>query len=681
MFATYEASTMDYDARLGAPIVSGFFVTLVLWTAVIACAIYGTVHFHPKRRVAYRAFGAAAVVALPMIFPLYSPAAPFSWLARLHGSDFGKQLGRDLLVVGFGCGAVLLAALRPTSRHETIHGTSRFARLLEVRRAGLLAARGIVLGKLHGQVVRAAGTEHVLALMPTRAGKTSGFLIPTVLGLDLDHFVVTDVKGAEVFQATAGAAARTHDVYRFEPTAPTDSERNDELPTTARWNPLDEVPRGPGDVAALQRQAADFIVPARRGQQSHWILTARQLYVALALHVIYDEDLSATLGTMRRWLLAATGGDAKGEADSLAPFRHMAEAEQDPEYKRGWRDPETGGATKQHPELIALAKRFLASESRELSGIISTLSTFLEPWGDPRVDAATRTSDFALDRFVPGSQEQRPGALYLVVPRHDVERLSPLLRLFYSSLATRISSDRRFVDWHARPAAQRRRTFLFQDEFPLLGYMPVFGEMISTLAGYGATLMIFAQDLAQLRSLYGANEPITGGCPILVATANQKPETLRYLSTLSGDTTVLWDRTSLSTGAGGGLFGKQTRSRSKGEARRPLLTAAEIRTLDRHQALLFAPGLHPVRVAKAPYFRDERLHALSLLPPPTAPFPGVDSTLKKTVGGAKPDAESKVQAAETGAKPSTTKQREWKLPKTPPPQCSQAELRQPGATS
>lgn len=535
---------------------------------------------------------------------LYSPLAPFRWMVRFRGTVLARRLGLGLLVVV----AATVLALLPFARLDggaarSVHGSSRHATLAELRRAGLLARRGILLGAYRGRTVRTESTEHVLAILPTRAGKTSCWVIPNVLELD-GNLVVSDLKGAEIFTASAGAKARTHDVYRFEPAAG----------DTATWNPLDEIPRDDDDVAALQRQATDFIVPERSGTGEHWIRAARQLHVCLGLHVIYAAQRPGTLAAARELLLAGSAAgngqaDDKLAGDPRAPFTAILEEPCDPAFSHRW--PEAG----RHPEAAALARRFLATAPRELASILSTLSTFYEPWGDPRIDRATSSSTFSLSRLDPG--HERPAAVYLIVPRADVERLSPLLRMLYAGLANRLTRVRRYVDVAARVGV--RRTYLILDEFPLLGYMPQFATMISTLAGYGATLMICVQDLATLRNLYGPHEPITGGCPIQIAGATQRPETLRHLSQLAGEATVHWQRATRTTAGG---LGRSSRSVSPSEARRPLLTVGEVRTLPADKAVLFAPGVHPVVIDKRPYFRDRRLRALARLAPPAAAHPG-----------------------------------------------------------
>lgn len=620
VISTVHAHRVNAPAALGSPLVS-----LDAFRAVVGCVAIGVLAYFARKNFQVLALLAvlADVIVLAAMYPIYSALDGLRWAWHFRGSAFANHLSLHLCL---GLVVVILgrSLIRPLgSQKKKLYGNSRFARRSELRSASLLSDSGIYFGREGVNEVRYDGGQHVLGLMPTGAGKTTCFVIPTVLLMNRHSMVISDIKGAEIFQATAGAKAITHAVYRFEPTASVEGPLG-----TARWNPLDEVPRGDGDVAALQRQAADLVVPSKHGRETHWHRAARELFVLLALEAIYNPSAESSIGSVRAFLGGGTNetssaSDQDKEAGLLkiqAIFTSMLTREHDPGHKNAWRHPQTGLVSKQHPEIISLAERFSKTEARELSSIVSTLATFLQPWADSRIAATTRTSDFTLADLAPDAPSGVPVALYVVVPRHDLARLSPLLRLFYSSLASMLASADRHTDWAAKPEEKQRRTYIFLDEFPMLGYMPVFADMLSTLRGYGATLMILAQDLAQLRNIYGPHEPVTGGCPIFLTAGSQRPETLRHISALAGESTVVWERTSRSKSSGG-LFGRRSRSHSEAEARRPLLTTGEVRTLSRRQALLFVPGLHPVRITKVPYYSDPDLRERARIKPPEEAVP------------------------------------------------------------
>src|SRR3546814_20039433 len=76
----------------------------------------------------------------------------------------------------------------------TTYGSARWAKRREIKRAGLLADNGVVLGRFEHNYLRHDEPEHVLCFAPTRSGKGVGLVIQTLLtwpGYAISH----DIKG------------------------------------------------------------------------------------------------------------------------------------------------------------------------------------------------------------------------------------------------------------------------------------------------------------------------------------------------------------------------------------------------------------------------------------------------------------------------------------------------------
>src|SRR3546814_14159063 len=80
-----------------------------------------------------------------------------------------------------GAVVVGLLAIGILRRGPSLHGRARFAREGEIRREGLRATSGIVVGRKAGRFLIVGGNEHVLLEAPTRAGKGAGVVIPKLL--------------------------------------------------------------------------------------------------------------------------------------------------------------------------------------------------------------------------------------------------------------------------------------------------------------------------------------------------------------------------------------------------------------------------------------------------------------------------------------------------------------------
>jgi type IV secretion system protein VirD4 len=108
-------------------------------------------------------------------WPLYSPLAIWQWAwwwgwaAPRHFQLSGLVGGGLLLGIG-----LLLGSKRPPKG-----GVARWATTADLQAAALYAPHGMVLGKRRGQQLRYDGPAHMLAVAPTRSGKTTSTGIPT----------------------------------------------------------------------------------------------------------------------------------------------------------------------------------------------------------------------------------------------------------------------------------------------------------------------------------------------------------------------------------------------------------------------------------------------------------------------------------------------------------------------
>src|SRR3546814_8371926 len=123
----------------------------------------------------------------------------------------------------------------------------------------LFRSAGVCLGRLEGQYLRHDGPEHIMAFAPTRSGKCVGLVVPTLLSWT-GSAVIHDIKG-ENWQLTACWRARFSNALMFNPT---------DL-TSARYNPLLEVRRGPNEVRDVQN-IADILVDPEGAleKRGHW---------------------------------------------------------------------------------------------------------------------------------------------------------------------------------------------------------------------------------------------------------------------------------------------------------------------------------------------------------------------------------------------------------------------------
>lgn len=466
----------------------------------------------------------------------------------------------------------LLAAVLSFTQKLTEYGQSKFQSKADMKRNGLLQplGSGLVFGKLgkpksRRSFISAAFTKfpHCLVVAPTRAGKGVGYVIPNTL-LFPGSAVILDVKG-EIFEATSRHRQAQGDrILRF---APFDFEN-----ATHRYNPLERVAgiKNPEQRYTELAKIADyFLTVSDKGSAGDFLSEGRELFVAAGLLAI--ERGRPTFGEISR-ILFANGATEAEYSDRADEVKHTA-------------------AQNTFRKFAGYSDRTLSSHASVLSGAGLSL------WNNPAVDRATSGNDisFATLRKVPQS-------VYVVVNSDDIKTLAPLIRLFFGELIATLRATL------PEPEQEPWPVMILLDEFDQLGPMPIVEQALKQLAGHGARVSIITQSIPGLDNIYGENTRLSlesaAGMKLYLSPNEKK--TAQEVSDALGKTTKLSTSDSYSRDAG--LI--QRRSLSRRMEERALLSADEVRRLDKDLAILVPERQNPLMVQRIVYFDDPVFKAI-----------------------------------------------------------------------
>jgi type IV secretion system protein VirD4 len=554
--------------------------TRILWGQILLVSMVALLCLWGATQWTAHALGYQEALGPPWFliddWPIYPPPAFFWWWFSYdaYAPDIfskGAMIAASggLLAVAVAIGLSVWRARE--AREAQTYGSARWALAAEIRKAGLLADKGVVLGRYDTRYLRHDGPEHVLCFAPTRSGKGVGLVVPSLLAWP-DSCIVHDIKG-ENWQLTAGFRARHGRVLLFDPTNP----------ASAAYNPLLEVRRGEWEVRDVQNVADVLVDPeGSLEKRNHWEKTSHALLVGAILHVLYAEPDKTLAG------VAAFLSDPRRPIETtlraMMTTAHLGDA----------------GV---HPVVASAARELLNKSENERSGVLSTAMSFLGLYRDPVVARVTRACQWRIADLVNGP---RAVTLYLVVPPSDISRTKPLIRLILNQIGRRLTEE-------LNPSGQRRRLLLMLDEFPALGRLDFFESALAFMAGYGLKAFLIAQSLNQIEKAYGQSNAILDNCHVRVSFATNDERTARRVSDALGTATEM---RAMKNYAGHRLspwLGHLMVSRS--ETPRPLLTPGEIMQLPPDEEIVMVSGLAPIRASKARYFADPQLRARILAPP------------------------------------------------------------------
>lgn len=478
-----------------------------------------------------------------------------------------------LLLVG---GAIILGggAIWNARRERSLHGSARWATKREIRKAGLRSKRGLIVGKLGGRFLIFGGSEHLFVSAPTRGGKGVGIVIPNLLNWP-DSTIVLDVK-KENWAITAGFRKQAgQEVYLFDPLAPEGR--------TARYNPLGYVNRdNPDDLYDdLQRIATMLFTADARATDPFWQNSARTAFIAIAGYVAETPELPFTMGEVLRQMNA-----------SQKINEHFMEIVKDRQ--------ETRPLSRQCQTAMV---DFLSGSDKTLQSIRSTVTSKLNLWLNGRIDAATSANDFDLREI-----RRRPISIYLGVTPDNLERLAPLLNLFFQQA---VDLNARVLPEHDKSLT--RQVMLMMDEFRALGNVEVISKGVAFLAGFGFRIVTIVQSPAQLRGVYGHDdaENYVTNHGIEVVFTPKDNAVAKELGERFGTYTV--KRKSRSRGIG---FSKSNRTESTSDERRALMLPQELVLTPYEEQYVLKAYMPPIKSKKVIYYSDPVFKA-RLVPPPT----------------------------------------------------------------
>ncbi len=482
-----------------------------------------------------------------------------------HIGQWGQQHPREILG-GLVAVPVLagLTGLVRRHRHEAsqVMGSARWATPREVKRAGLCAPHGVVVGRMGRQLLHDDSENHVLLTAPTRRGKGVGVIIPTLLTWE-GSAVILDPKDGENEAVTRRWRSRQGRVAAFTPCR---------APQTC-INVLDTIRlRTQQEFGDAQLIAQSLVAPEKLARESatalHFRELAALLLTATILHVCYTAQRKSLAGA---WdFLTQQGTNLADVLKTMAGTAHSSQGV--------------------HQAIASMTTAITnISGDRELSSVWTTAIRPLVLYSDPMVAASTDTSTLILEDLQYGTA---PLSLYLVAPSPmALERLHPLYRVILDVAMTRLM-EHPVRTW-------QHRLLVCADELPWYGYTRAIDKGIAVMAGYGIKGLLVTQDLPALEEVYGQHTAIWGNTDLKIFHAPTNDLTAKRISeNLMGRGTMEHPVASRQSG----LLGRQ--SVSFQHVGRPLLTTDEVMELDPRLQLVRVSGVKPILCSKVNYRVD-----------------------------------------------------------------------------
>lgn len=540
-------------------------------------------------RVYYGALFVVAAAALPAALYLtlgfdVRDARWWAWLWAYYRSQ--DELPRVVLWIAgaWFFGLVVFIGLCPFSSAPTHYGKAKLAKgRIRLWRLGLLARRGVVLGRIGGRVLMYDKPLSTLLMAPAGTGKTAGTIMPTMLSYP-GSVIAHDPKG-EVYEATAGYRAKLGRVLRVEWSSPARS---------LCWNPLSpgNLPADSGGRGNAVDRLCAVAIPG--DPKSFWISSPRLALAAITLFLVHEADRlggeEASFAGALSWLGKAMSDAANADAEDPVAMH----------FERAAGIAEIEG----YPERIATGLRLVAQMNyKTRADVLGTINSALGIFLNESVARVTSKSDFTLKEL--RGADGKPVSLYVVVPQNDMAAFAPVTGMLVEMASMELLSK--------KPAKGECSVLFVLDEARFLPPLDAISDGPSIGRGYGVHYLICLQDRGQLQMVYGRDKTdnIITNTAYKIILAQNHPETAEFFSHAIGNYTRRRRMSGRQFSMATPLAMRSSSSEQYEGA--PLVPAQEILSLPMgQQIVLVQNSLHtPVLARSAFYFKVRTFRARS----------------------------------------------------------------------
>ena len=341
----------------------------------------------------------------------------------------------------------------------TAFGTASWMSESFLRKAGMLAGKGLVLGRTFGgALIRLPDYCHVLCLGGSGSGKGISIILPNLLTYRRGSIICFDTKG-DLHEITARRRAAMGE--RIIGLAPFNGGKD-------AFNVCDTIPRdSPMLVDSARAIAEDLVV--RQGTESdpHWNDKSVQVICAVLVLVLLelkDEDRN---------------------------LNSVQEIVSDPEMLWGAAKKlqELGGIPgRLGNQLKTLFDKDSSSLTKEGAGVLSTVTRHLS-W----LDSDLAAKAVSMSTFDPATLRMPGKTVYLRIPPDQLEAQRGLLRFWISG----------FIRVLGAGGNERHGEVLFLlDEASALGSLPALEEALVRGRSAGVRLLLAYQSDTQVRTAF-----------------------------------------------------------------------------------------------------------------------------------------------------------------------------------
>ena len=378
------------------------------------------------------------------------------------------------------------------SYKKSTYGYAQFATFNIIKKMGLNFKKGFIFCLYKGTAIKSDDPRSALVIAAPGTGKTSGIVVPNLLSLKTSA-VVLDIKG-EIEKLTSKYREQQfkNEIYIFNPFG---SDNN------FFFNPFTkEILKSLNfdERMSLAKQTANILFKKEKGMDSHWVESARTLFIFFA---IYDMEKKGETNLYRLMRYPKMSREELLDEEVYLKAKELEETEeiQLDDMKLFFNQVANDFTIDELVKDMARANERI--NSKEYKSIVTTYARKLEVFTDYRVKKVVEKSSFNYEDL-----RKKNITLYLKVNEKDIDTLSPLIAVILETIGKELmtfenKNENEIIDF-------------FLDEFVRFGQIPFILELPTISRSYNLRATYLVQTSAQVQKYYSLEDLkiIAGAC-------------------------------------------------------------------------------------------------------------------------------------------------------------------------
>jgi type IV secretion system protein VirD4 len=411
----------------------------------------------------------------------------------------------------------------------------------------------------------------VMVLGPTRSGKTSSIIIPSILAAN-GPVVSTSTK-LDVLSRSFNGRGLLGRCFLFDPLG----HYCDEIPQSiipASFSPLQACDTWENSLLTAYNMVKSVSHLATNPETSHWLERAQ----ALLAPVMYAFKLSTA--SMESVVTSIFSKDLKRVGEILT--------------------------TLADPLPAMTLKSVLSTSERELAGIFSTASNVLAAYKSRKALERAKHPNFNIQHFV-----QSTDTVYIAAPSDEQHLVAPIISCFIERIKAETfkTFNQRSTSNH-ETYLKKAPVFFALDEIANIAPLASFEQIVTEGGGQGISMLACFQDLSQAAKTFGPPaERFLNLFPTKVIFPGiMDLRTLKILSELSGEKRVPSYSYHKPRGLNLPFFtNKISSSVTVSLTKEPVLKTSEISKINKDLILIHQENESPQFLLQASYFKHPLL--------------------------------------------------------------------------